>query len=244
MPSACPKADTGRMAIKHWPEHDRPREKLLKLGPKALSDSELLALFIGSGCNGLDAVQSARRLLEDNGPLRRLMDMDASKLRKLPALGPARACKLVAALELASRHLLSDLERGDSVCDPGSAGRYFKLRLRARPQEVFAALFMDTRHRTLAYEELFTGTIDTATVYPREVVRRALLHNAAAVIVSHNHPSGRAEPSPSDREITYHLFEALALVGVRLVDHVVVGDGPPVSMAERGWLKRDPFART
>ncbi|MGN7839557.1 UPF0758 domain-containing protein [Stenotrophomonas sp. 22385] len=171
------------MAIKHWPEHDRPREKLLKLGPKALSDSELLALFIGSGCNGLDAVQSARRLLEDNGPLRRLMDMDASKLRKLPALGPARACKLVAALELASRHLLSDLERGDSVCDPGSAGRYFKLRLRARPQEVFAALFMDTRNRTLAYEELFTGTIDTATVYPREVVRRALLHNAAAVIV-------------------------------------------------------------
>ena len=109
---------------------------------------------------------------------------------------------------------------------------------------MFAALFMDTRNRTLAYEELFTGTIDTATVYPREVVRRALLHNAAAVIVSHNHPSGRAEPSASDREITYQLFEALGLVGVRLVDHVVVGDGPPVSMAERGWLKRDPFART
>jgi len=230
------------MAIKHWHEHDRPREKLLRLGPEALSDSELLALFIGSGCNGLDAVQCARRLLKDHGPLRRLMDMDASKLRKLPALGPARACKLVAALELASRHLLADLERGDCICDPGSAGRYFKLRLRARPQEVFAALFMDTRNRTLAYEELFT--IATATVYPREVVRRALLHNAAAVIVSHNHPSGRAAPSPSDREITYQLFEALALVGVRLVDHVVVGDGPSVSMAERGWLKRDPFART
>jgi len=229
------------MAIKHWPESDRPREKLLRLGPEALSDSELLALFIGSGCSGMDAVQSSRRLLEEHGPLRRLMDMDATGLRKLPALGPARACKLVAALELASRHLLADLVRGESICDPGSAGRYFKMRLRARPQEVFAALFMDTRNRTLAYEELFTGTIDAAAVYPREVVRRALLHNAAAVIVSHNHPSGRPEPSRADREITDQLQQALELVGVRLVDHIVVGDGPPVSMAERGWLRRGPF---
>lgn len=229
------------MAIKHWPEGDRPREKLLTRGPEALSDSELLALFIGSGSGGLDAVQSARRLLDDHGPLRKLLDLDAATLTKLPGLGPARACKLVAALELASRHLLADLERGDSVCDPGSAGRYFKLRLRSRPREVFAALFMDTRNRTLAYEELFTGTIDAAAVYPREVVRRALLHNAASVIVSHNHPSGRAEPSRADREITDQLQQALELVGVRLVDHIVVGDGPPVSMAERGWLRRGPL---
>jgi len=233
--------DTGLMAIKHWPKNDRPREKLLARGPEALSDSELLALFIGSGCNGLDAVQSARQLLDNHGPLRKLMDMDAGMLRKLPALGPARACKLVAALELASRHLLADLERGDSVCDPGSAGRYFKLRLRSRPREVFAALFMDTRNRTLAYEELFTGTIDAAAVYPREVVRRALLHNAAAVIVSHNHPSGRAEPSRADRAITDQLQQALGLVGIRLVDHIVVGDGVPVSMAERGWLRPGSF---
>lgn len=244
MPSHRMWHDTACMAIKHWPEHDRPREKLLKLGADALSDSELLALFIGSGRGGLDAVQSARRLLEIHGPLRILMDMDAAQLRKLPALGPATACKLVAALELASRHLLADLVRGDSICDPGSAGRYFKMRLRARPQEVFAALFMDTRNRTLAYEELFTGTIDAAAVYPREVVRRALLHNAAAVIVSHNHPSGRPEPSRADREITDQLQQALELVGVRLVDHIVVGDGPPVSMAERGWLRRGPFAHS
>ena len=243
MPPQGGRADTVDMAIKHWPTEDRPREKLLRRGPEALSDSELLALFIGSGCNGLDAVQSARRLLEDHGPLRRLMDLDATQLQQLPGLGPARACKLVAALELASRHLLADLERGESICDPGAAGRYFKLRLRPRPQEVFAALFMDTRNRTLAYEELFTGTVDTAAVYPREVVRRALLHNAAAVIVSHNHPSGRAEPSGADRDVTHELHQALELVGVRLVDHIVVGDGPAVSMAERGWLRRGHCAR-
>ncbi len=121
--------------------------------------------------------------------------------------------------------------------DPGSAARYFKQRLRSRPQEVFAALFLDTRNRTLCYEELFTGTIDAAAVYPREVVRRALLHNAAAVIVSHNHPSGSAEPSRADREITQHLQKALDLVDIRLLDHVVVGEGTPVSMAERGWLE-------
>ena len=228
------------MAIKDWPEDDRPREKLLTRGPRALSESELLALFIGSGSGGMDAVQSARRLLDEHGPLRRLLDLDAATLMKLPSMGPARACKLVAALELASRHVMSDLERGDSFCDPDSAARFFKLRLRPRPQEVFAALFLDTRNRTLAYEELFTGTVDEAAVYPREVVRRALLHNAAAVIVSHNHPSGRAEPSAADRQITHQLYQALALVGMRLVDHIVVGDGPAVSMAQRGWLRAGP----
>jgi DNA repair protein RadC len=225
------------MRIKDWPEQDRPREKLLKLGAGALSDSELLALFIGNGSRERDAVESARLLLDLHGPLRRLLDMDAASLKKLPALGPARACKLVAALELANRHLKAQLDKGDSMRDPVSAARYFKQRLRSRPQEVFAALFLDTRNRTLAYEELFTGTIDAAAVYPREVVRRALLHNAAAVIVSHNHPSGSAEPSAADRQITRHLQQALDLVGIRLLDHVVVGEGTPVSMAERGWLE-------
>jgi DNA repair protein RadC len=237
MGTARIRADTASMAIKHWLEQDRPREKLLARGPGALADSELLAIFICKGPKGTNAVESARKLLELHGPLRRLMDMDANALKELPALGPASACKMVAALELASRHLLAQLERGDSMCDPGTAGRYFKQRLRSRPQEVFAALFLDTRNRTLAYEELFSGTIDSATVYPREVVRRALLHNAAAVIVSHNHPSGNAEPSAADRQITAQLQQALTLVGVRLLDHVVVGDGLPVSMAERGWLK-------
>lgn len=230
-------ANTDRMGIKQWPKEDRPREKLLARGPGALSDAELLALFLGTGCRGLDVLESARLLLSVHGPLRQLLDRDAESLTKLPALGPARACKLVAALELANRHLRAQLDRGDSMRDVGSAARYFKQRLRSRPNEVFAALFLDTRNRTLAYEELFTGTIDAAAVYPREVVRRALLHNAAAVIVSHNHPSGSAEPSAADREITRHLQQALDLVGIRLLDHVVVGDGTPVSMAERGWLQ-------
>lgn len=225
------------MAIKNWPKDEQPREKLLARGPAALSDAELLALFLGTGCRGLDVMENARLLLKDHGPLRRLLDLSAPKLKKLPGLGPARACELVAALELADRHLRAQLDRGESMREPQSAIRYFKQRLRSRPHEVFAALFLDTRNRTLAFEELFTGTIDAATIYPREVVRRALLHNAAAVIVSHNHPSGSAEPSAADRQITRHLQEALNLVGVRLLDHVVVGEGTPVSMAERGWLE-------
>ncbi|MGV6492371.1 RadC family protein [Stenotrophomonas rhizophila] len=225
------------MMINDWPKNERPREKLLAYGPSCLSDVELLVIFMGTGSKGVHVLESARQLLKTHGPLRRLLDLDAARLMQLPALGPARACKLVAALELANRHLRAQLDKGDSMRDPGSAARYFKQRLRSRPQEVFAALFLDTRNRTLAYEELFTGTIDAAAVYPREVVRRAMLHNAAGVIVSHNHPSGSAEPSRADREITRHLQQALDLVGIRLLDHVVVGEGTPVSMAERGWLE-------
>lgn len=224
------------MAMENWSKEARPREKLLTHGPRALSDVELLVLFMGTGCKGLHVLSCARHLLEAHGPLRRLLDMDVATLMRLPGLGPARACTLVAALELANRHLYAQLERGDSMRDPDSAARYFKQRLRPRSQEVFAALFLDTRNRVLAYEELFFGTIDSAAVYPREVVRRALFHNAAAVIVSHNHPSGCAEPSAADHQITGQLQQALGLVGMRLLDHVVVGEGAPVSMAERGWL--------
>ncbi|HZV37831.1 MAG TPA: DNA repair protein RadC, partial [Pseudoxanthomonas sp.] len=150
--------------------------------------------------------------------------------------GPARACKLVAALELGNRHLAASLERGIALTDPFTAGRYFAQRLRHRAHEVFAALFLDTRHRALAFEELFQGTIDGSEVHPREVVRRALAHNAAAVIVGHNHPSGCADPSSADRAITARLKQALSLVEVRLLDHFVVGDGSPVSLAARGWV--------
>jgi DNA repair protein RadC len=225
------------MAIKGWPKEEQPREKLLARGPAALSDAELLALFLGTGCKGLDVMENARLLLKDHGPLRVLLDMSAPKLKKLPGLGSARACELVAALELADRHLRAELDRGECMREPKAAMRYFKQRLRGRPHEVFAVLFLDTRNRALAFEELFNGTIDAAAVYPREVVRHALLHNAAAVIVGHNHPSGSAEPSRADREITEHLRKALDLVGIRLLDHVVVGEGTPVSMAERGWLE-------
>lgn len=224
------------MHIRDWPSDERPREKLLARGASSLSDAELLAIFLGSGLRGRDAVQTARELLHAHGPLRLLLDRSAHELAQLPGLGPARACSIAAALELGQRHLAADLERGTMLTDPAAAGRYFTQRLRTRPQEVFAALFLDTRHRALAFEELFSGTLDSAEIHPREVVRRALAHNAAAVIVAHNHPSGCPEPSAADRAITARLREALELVQVRLLDHFVVGDGRPVSLAARGWV--------
>jgi DNA repair protein RadC len=151
-------------------------------------------------------------------------------------VGPARACALLGALELGNRHLATALERGDALHDPDSAGRYFAQRLRGLPQEVFAVLFLDTRHRAIAFEEMFRGTVDGAEVHPREVVRRALAHNAAALIVGHNHPSGNGEPSAADRAITARLKQSLGLVDIRLLDHFVIGDGSPVSLAALGWV--------
>ena len=172
------------MHIRDWPEAERPSEKLLARGPGALSDAELLALFLGSGLRGRDAVTTARELLSAHGPLRRLLDRPAAELARLPGLGAARACTLSAALELGQRHLHAALERGEALSDPAAAGRYFAHRLRGLAHEVFAALFLDTRHRVIAYEALFSGTVDGTEVHPREVVRRALAHNAAAVIVA------------------------------------------------------------
>ncbi|TDK23146.1 JAB domain-containing protein [Luteimonas aestuarii] len=224
------------MHIRDWPRHERPREKLLQRGAGSLSDAELLAIFLGSGLPGMDAVATARQLLAMHGPLRRLLELPPASLAKLPGLGPARACVLAAALELGQRHLAAALERGEALTDPASAGRYFAQRLRGLPHEVFAALFLDTRHRAIAFEELFRGTVDGAEVHPREVVRRALAHNAAAVMVGHNHPSGNPEPSAADRAVTARLKQSLSLVDVRLLDHFVIGDGAPVSLAARGWV--------
>ncbi|MFT3763888.1 MAG: DNA repair protein RadC [Pseudoxanthomonas sp.] len=224
------------MHIREWPPEERPREKLLRRGAAALSDAELLAIFLGSGLRGRDAVQTARELLTAHGPLRRLLEHTPAKLAELPGLGHARASALAAALELGNRHLAAGLERGDALTDPSSAGRYFAQRLRHHAHEVFAALFLDTRHRAIGFEEMFRGTVDGAEVHPREVVRRALAHNAAAVIVGHNHPSGCPAPSAADRALTARLKQALALVDVRLLDHFVVGDGSPVSLAARGWV--------
>jgi DNA repair protein RadC len=224
------------MDIRDWPAEERPREKLLARGAAALSDAELIALFLGSGLRGQDAVATARALLAAHGPLRSLLERSPRALATLPGLGPARACKLAAALELGQRVLAADLERGEALTDPPSAGRLFAQRLRPMDHEVFAVMFLDTRHRMLAFEEMFHGTLDGAEVHPRDVARRALGHNAAAVLVGHNHPSGNPEPSAADRAVTARLKQALALVDVRLLDHFVVGDGPPVSMAARGWV--------
>jgi len=226
----------GHMHIRDWPEDERPREKLLARGGAALSDAELLAIFIGCGSRGQNAVDLGRQLLGGFGGLRGLLDRPAPELVKLPGLGPARACALVAALELGTRHLGQQLQRGEALADPDQAGCYFSRKLRPLPHEVFACLFLDTRHRVIAYEELFRGTLDGSEVHPREVARRCLAHNAAAVIFGHNHPSGNPEASAADRAVTARLKQALALVEVRVLDHFIVGDGAPTSMAQRGWL--------
>ncbi len=224
------------MHIRDWPTDERPRERLLAHGPQRLSDAELLALFLGSGLRGTDAVGSARKLLTRFGSLRALLETSTVDLMKEPGLGPARVCALKAALELGSRHLAAALERGEALTDPARAGEYFARRLRGLPHEVFAVLFLDNRHRAIAFEELFRGTLDGAEVHPREVLKRALAHNAAAVMLGHNHPSGSNEPSAADRAVTLRLRDALGLADIRLLDHFVIGDGPPCSMAARGWV--------
>lgn len=223
------------MHIQDWPAQERPRERLLAHGPQALSDAELLAIFLGSGLRGMDAVASARQLLTRHGSLRALLELPTAQMAAEPGLGPARVCALKAALELGARHLASQLTRGDALTDPKSAGEYFARRLRGLPHEVFAVLFLDNRHRAIAFEELFRGTLDGAEVHPREVVKRCLAHNAAAVMCGHNHPSGSSEPSAADRAVTERLRQALALVEVRMLDHFVIGDGAPCSLAARGW---------
>ena len=224
------------MAISDWPAGERPREKLLQRGAEALSDAELLAIFLRTGSRGRTAVDMGRDLLASSGGLRGLLDAPPSRLRRHSGLGDARLAQLLGALELGRRYLESGLVREHSLTRPEDAGRFLLAKLRRYPHEVFACLFLDNKHRVVAFEELFRGTIDGAAVYPREVVRRCLEHNAAALILAHNHPSGVAEPSEADRSITRRLVEALGLVDVRVLDHLVIGDDHWVSLAERGWL--------
>ena len=224
------------MTIRDWPADEQPREKLIARGAAALSDAELLAVFIGSGSRGQNAVELGRELLRRYGGLRPLLERSPKALMLDRGLGPARVARLLAAIELASRHLAASLVARDAVHDPVRAGDYFRARLRGYPHEVFACLFMDNKHRMIAFEELFRGGIDGAEVHPREVVRRCLVHNAAAVILGHNHPSGIAEASAADIAITRRLRDALQLIDVRVLDHFIVGEGLPVSFAARGWL--------
>lgn len=224
------------MAITDWPEDERPREKLLKHGPTALSDGELLAIFLRTGVTGKSAVDLARELLTNFGGLRALMNASRQEFCTGLGLGDAKYAQLQAVLEMARRHMREGLERGEAFTSPGSVRGYLAARLRDQPREVFLVLFLDTRHRLIAAEELFLGSIGEAAVHPREVVRRAMQHNAAALVVAHNHPSGVAEPSHADVSITHRLRDALALVEVRLLDHFIVGDGEPLSLAERGVL--------
>ncbi len=238
MPAAAVDLSTEHfgMTIRDWPEDERPREKLMVRGAAALSDSELLAIFLGSGRRGQTAVDLGRELLGRDGGLRSLLELDVAALAGLPGLGAAKACRLHAALELGRRYLAQELGRPDALANPSACATFLRTRLAAYPYEVFACLFLDNRHRMLAFEELFRGSIDGASVHPREVVRRCLVHNAAAVIFAHNHPSGVAEPSQADREITTQLKQALQLIDVRVLDHFIVGGGTPTSLATRGML--------
>ncbi|HEX6928381.1 MAG TPA: DNA repair protein RadC [Gammaproteobacteria bacterium] len=224
------------MSIKEWPAEERPREKLLARGAEALSDAELLAIFLRTGGRGRTAVDLARSLLAEFGSLRALLAADRARLCAAPGLGDAKYCQLQAALEIARRFFAEALSKGESLNSPEQARDLLIARLRDRPQEIFACVFLDNRHRMLHYGELFRGTIDGASVHPREVVREALERGAAAVILAHNHPSGNAEPSAADRAITRRLREALNLVDIRVLDHIVIGDGDTVSFAERGLL--------
>lgn len=221
--------------IRQWATNDRPRERLYARGAAALSDAELLGVLLGNGTVGCDAVATGRALLAGAGSLGRLLS-DPDHLPRVPGVGPVKRARLIATLELARRALgegLADLPRIES---PRDSVHYLQARLGHLPHEVFACLFLDTRHRVLAYEELFRGTIDGASVYPREVVRACLRHHASAIILAHNHPSGVPEPSRADREITTVLIDALGLMGIRVLDHIVIGRSDSVSMAERGML--------
>ncbi|MEZ5541498.1 MAG: DNA repair protein RadC [Pseudomonadota bacterium] len=222
--------------IRDWPARERPRERLLLHGPGNLSDAELLAILLQTGLRGKTAVDLARELLTAFGGLRALLDADRTAFCAHAGLGPARFALLQAVLEMARRHLQEALQRSDTLENPEATRRYLTSRLRHLPYEVFACLFLDNRHRVITYEELFRGTIDGASVHPREVVRRVLEINAAAVILAHNHPSGVAEPSRADIALTRRLVDALALIDVRVLDHVVVGEGGGSSFAERGLI--------
>ncbi|MGD8483899.1 MAG: DNA repair protein RadC [Thioalkalispiraceae bacterium] len=224
------------MPIRDWPEAERPREKLLARGPAALSDAELLAIFLRTGTQQHSAVDLGRKLLNSFDGLRGLMDASQQQICQQPGLGMAKYAQLQAVLELSRRHMAETLERTDVLTDPNATRRYLMARLRDYPHEVFACLFLDNRHRVIVYQELFHGTINGTSVHPREVVKRCLAHNAAAVILAHNHPSGVAEPSQADIKLTERLQEALALIDVRVLDHVVIGDGESTTLAERGLI--------
>ena len=213
-----------------------PREKLFEHGPQALSDEELVAIFLGTGTQGMSVLELAGQLLKQFKGLRGLMQAGRKELVAVHGVGAAKYAQLTSALEMSTRYLKLGMERGEALSDPDVIRCYLLAKLRPYEREVFACLFLDNQHRLIVYEEMFFGTIDGASVHPREVLRRGLALNAAAVVFAHNHPSGIAEPSQADKRITERLATALTLVDIRVLDHMVVGDTEVVSFAERGLL--------
>jgi len=224
------------MRIKDQPIEERPREKLLAHGAIALSDAELLAIFLRTGTQGFSAIELAENLLIDFGSLQALMQADCFSFTQAKGLGNAKYAQLQAVLEMARRHTFEVLDRGGALTSPEATRAYLVEQLKAYDHEVFACLFLDNQHHILKFEELFSGTIDSASVYPREVLKKVLEHNAAAVIFAHNHPSGVNEASHADKVITQRLKNALELIDIRVLDHFIVADGVPYSFAEHGLL--------
>ena len=224
------------MPISDWPEQERPREKLLSKGATSLSDAELLAIFIRTGRQGKTAIDLSRDLLTEFNGLRAMVESDSATFCQAKGLGLAKYSQIQAAIELGKRYLEENLSEKDVLSSPNDTKNYLLAQLRAYPHEVFACLFLDNRHQVISFDKMFNGTIDGANVYPREVVKQALARNAAAVIFAHNHPSGVAEPSLADKNITQRLQKALKLVDIRVLDHFIIGDSTAVSFAELGLI--------
>ncbi len=226
------------MGITDWPAQERPRERLLALGPEALSDAELLAIYLRVGIRGKSAVDLARDLLlRHGGRLSALANASLEELSSVPGIGQAKAAQLKASFELARRALTEEMTERDNFSSPAKVRDWLRLKLANNQHEVFMALWLDAQNRLLQADQLFTGTLTQTSVYPREIVKTALARNAAAVILAHNHPSGVSEPSQADELLTKNLKAALSMVDVKLLDHfIVAGNAQPVSFAERGLI--------
>lgn len=224
------------MAISDWPAEERPREKLLQRGAEFLSDAELLAVFLRTGTPKKTAVDIGRDLIKEFGSLRHLLEAPSADVLAQEGIGEAKYALLMASLELGRRHLAQTLAERELLTSPAMVRTFLRAQLRHQRHELFCALFLDTQNRLLAFETLFEGTLDSCAVHPREVVKRAIALHAASVILAHNHPSGHAEPSAADKSITDRLKAALALIDVRVLDHLVIGERDIVSLAERGWI--------
>jgi len=224
------------MSMARWPAGERPRERLLAQGPAALSDAELIALFLGTGMRGKSALDVARDLLARFGRISRVLSAAQDELGEVPGVGPARSTRIAAVTELARRALSEEMRARDSLASPAAVRGYLRLHMQDLAHECFYCVFLDAQNRVIAAEQLFRGTLTQTSVYPREVVKHALAHNAAALILAHNHPSGVAEPSIQDQALTRTLAEALALVDVKVLDHFIVAPGACLSFAERGLI--------
>ena len=224
------------LPIRDWPQAERPREKLLKNGSESLSDAELLAIFIRTGLPGKSAIEMARDVLLEAGGLRAVLNLSPNDFCQFKGLGTAKYVQFQAGLELGRRYLMEKLQKGEALTSPQVSRDYLSLLLRDKPYESFFVMFLDAKHRVIHHQELFRGTIDNANVPIREVVKEALKYNAAAMIVAHNHPSGVAEPSVADKRLTETLYLALGMVGIKLLDHFIVGDSEVVSLAELGEI--------